>query len=77
MIKGRCAHRLPSPVPVTDCMYSVRTKIRNYKGSEYYYGKDFFPRCFFAGEKGNPNCIRDGYLQGTLLVKVSIVLYIP
>jgi len=77
MIKGRCAHQLPSPAPVADCMHSVRTKIQNYEGNEYFYGKDFFPRCLFAGEKGNPNRIRDGYLRSTLLVKVSIVLYLP
>jgi len=45
--------------------------------SEYYYGRDFFPRCLFVGEKGNPNRVQDGYLhRSTLLVKVSIVLYL-
>jgi len=53
----------------------VRTKIRNYEGNEYYYGKDFFPRCLFAGEKGNPNRVRDGYLRSTLLVKTFKAIF--
>ena len=74
---GVLTAELLSPAPVIDRTCSVRTKIRNYEGNEYYYGKDFFPRCLFAGEKGNPNRVRDGYLQSTLLVKVSVVLYLP
>jgi hypothetical protein len=68
-IKGEWTLQLASLV--TDHLCSVRTKIRNYDGSEYYYGKDFFARCLYAGEKGDLNHVRTGYLRSTLLVKVT------
>lgn len=58
------------PPPVTDHTLSVRKKIRGYEGEEYYYGKDFFPRCLYAEEAGDPKYVRRGYLQSALLVKV-------
>ena len=63
-------HSLPS---VTDRTLSVRNKIKNYEGEEYYYGRDFFPRCLYAEEVGDPSNVRRGYLRSALLVKVFAI----
>jgi len=75
MTKGRCA---PLSISlVADHTHSTRTKIRNYEGVEFYYGTDFFPRCLYTGEKGNPRRVRNGYLQSNLLVKVLYSFLLP
>ena len=51
-------------------MFSIRKKVKNYEGEEYYYGKDFFPRCLYAEEAGDPKLVRRGYLRSALLDKV-------
>lgn len=50
---------------------SVRAKIQNFEDEDHYFGKDFYPRCLYLGEDGDPERIENGYLKSTLLVKVT------
>jgi len=50
---------------------SVRAKVRNFEDEEHYFGKDFYPRCLYLGEDGDPESVEDGYLKSALLVKVG------
>ena len=49
---------------------SVREKVRNFEDEDHYFGKDFYPRCLYIGENGDPEQVEGGYLKSTLLVKV-------
>ncbi|KAF9793078.1 hypothetical protein BJ322DRAFT_1103511 [Thelephora terrestris] len=53
----------------------IRNKIRGYEGAEYYYGKDFFPRCLYAEERGDINHVRRGFLRGALLIKTFKAIF--
>jgi hypothetical protein len=50
---------------------SVRAKVRNFEDEAHYFGKDFYPRCLYLGEDGDPERVEDGYLKSALLVKVT------
>ena len=69
-MKSKRLFVLPSS-PANDSTFSIRNKIKNYEG-EYYYGKDFFPRCLYAEEAGDPKYVQRGYLRSALLVKVRV-----
>jgi len=49
---------------------SVREKVRNFKDEDHYFGKDFYPRCLYLEEDGDPEQVEEGYLKSALLVKV-------
>ena len=55
---------------MTNHMNSVRAKVRNFDDEEHYFGKDFYPRCLYLREDGDPERVEDGYLKNALLVKV-------
>jgi len=55
---------------MADRVNSVRAKVQNFEDEEHYFGKDFYPRCLYLGEDGDPERVEDGYLKSALLVKV-------
>ncbi|KAF9644382.1 hypothetical protein BDM02DRAFT_3103012, partial [Thelephora ganbajun] len=50
-------------------------KIWNFKDKEHYFGKDFYPRCLYLGENGDPRRVQEGYLKSELLVKTFKVMF--
>jgi len=50
---------------------SVRAKIKNFEDEDHYYAKDYYARCLYLGESGDPKNIRAGFLKNALLVKVT------
>lgn len=58
---------------IANCLKSTRAKIKNFEDEDHYYGKDYYARCFYLGESGDPKNVRAGFLKSALLVKVILV----
>jgi len=50
---------------------SVRTNIKNFEDNDHYFAKDYYARCLYLGEDGDPKDVRAGFLKSALLVRVS------
>ena len=50
---------LNSDCLATNYTNSVRAKVQNFEDEEYYFGKDFYPRCLYLGENGDPECVEE------------------
>ena len=53
---------------------SVRAKIRD-EVDGYSASANFWLRCLYEGEQGDPEDVEKGFLKGQLLVKVIIVTF--
>ena len=62
---------------MADHVNSVRAKVQNFEDEDHYFGKDFYPRCLYLREDGDPEWVEDGYLKSALLVKVMSQRPIP
>ena len=52
---------------------SVRAKIRD--GADGHSASaNYWLRCLYEGEKGNPEDVEEGFLKGELLVKVRLLI---
>ena len=50
---------------------SIQTKIRN-ETDGYSASNDYWLRCLYEGENGNPEDVEKGFLKSSLLVKVWV-----
>lgn len=78
--RTQCKYFFPQSLNrLTILLNSVQAGIHD--GLDGYNTADnYWIRCLYEGEKGNPNDIEEGFLKSTLLVKVcadGIVLTIP
>jgi len=54
-------------------LVSIRAKIRDFTDG-YNASNDYWLRCLYEGEKGDPENVEEGFLKSTLLVKVWVLL---
>lgn len=52
---------------------SVRTKVKNFEDEDHYFAKDYYARCLYLGENGDPKDVRAGFLKSSLLIKVILI----
>ena len=58
-----------------DSPCSVRAKIRDGLDG-YSAADDYWIRCLYKGEEGDPEDVEKGFLKSTLLVKVSVCSFL-
>ena len=54
---------------VAGCYTSVRARVRD-EADGYSASSDYWIRCLYDGEKGDPEDVEKGFLKGDLLVRV-------
>ncbi|KAL0056630.1 hypothetical protein AAF712_016765 [Marasmius tenuissimus] len=71
-LKNFITGRLLMPIDLTFDWdnHVVRDAIKNFEPDYNGIVTDFYIRAFYAGYKGDPENLKDGYLKSTLLVKV-------
>ena len=57
-------------------IFSIRAKLRN-ASPGYNISKNFFLRCLYEGEEGDPRDPEEGFLKGPLLIRVSLLYSSP
>ena len=68
-ISGESVHLPRMPGHVIDFCASIRTKIRD-EIDGYSASADYWLRCLYEGERGNPEDVEKGFLKSELLVRV-------
>ena len=51
---------------------SIRAKVRDFSDG-YNASEDYWLRCLYEGENGDPENVEKGFLKSTLLVKVQVL----
>ena len=76
MISGERSHCLEFRAAPSIFHISVRAKIRD-EVDDYSASVDYWLRCLYEGEKGDPEDVEKGFLKSELLVKVHVSAAAP